>query len=124
MNETDFYELQIMHIELLNGHLEIWIGFTFATLISFHLLGRRFNLLLLLLIEFLYLVGSFLFAVRYSHTSSVVGDFNQRLIEAGGIPYPTPHASMFIAMMTLFIIGTIGTVGYGVFAYRSRHDDT
>ena len=124
MSASEFYELQIMHVDLLNGHLEIWIGFTFATIAAFHLAGRRLNLTLLLLIEFLYVLGSYVFAVRYAHTTSVMGIFNNRLVAEGLSPYPAPHESIFVGMLVLFVIGSLGTVGYGIYAYANRKEAT
>ena len=120
MNPTDFYDLQLQLSGNRNTLFQIWLGFTFATTVAFHLAGTRLNLFLLILVEFMYVLASYVFAMKWLHAASIIVRFNQTLVEAGHEPLPSPTAFVFWSQFSLFAIGTLATFGYGIYTYRNK----
>ena len=119
LNPTDYYELQIATIALMNVNIEFWLGITFAVIVAFHFasggITKRFYQFALSL----YLVSSIFFAVRYFNAVSAFVAFDEILIEAGFEPYPIGNSLLvFIATVSLFSVGTVGTA---LFIYKCTH---
>ena len=119
MNPADYYALQIQLSEMVNDLFQIWLGFTFATIVAFHL-ADRFNAVLLWFVQFLYLGASIVFAAYYFNIGTVSIHYNDMLIEAGFAPHPSPGLVVVFGLFALYLFGTIGTSAYGVYVYLSQ----
>jgi hypothetical protein len=108
MNPTEYYELIVMLSELTNTLFQTWLGFTFALIVAWHIVGPKLNLVLFVLVQSMYLLAS------------ALAHYNNVLIEAGHDPFPPPGVFIVITLLLLCILGTVGTVLYGVYAYRNR----
>ena len=101
MNPTEVYAVHAELIGALNGMFEIWLGFTFATIVAVHVAAQTINKWVLGVGISLYLLASYVFLIRYAHTGSVIVFLNERLAEASLPAYPTPGA--MLGLMTLLV---------------------
>jgi hypothetical protein len=109
---TAVYELHVELIGLLDSIFEVWLGFTFATLVAMHFAAFRLNKFMLAAALSLYLLASLIFASRYLHAANVFSIMNQKLVQAGFDPYPTPDLPHTPLVFLLFVVGTLVTVFY------------
>ncbi len=121
MNPADFYQVQVELIGAVNGIFEIWIGFTFAVIVAVHLGTKSLNRVLLLIGLALYLTASTLFVFRFIALSNTFGAFNQMLLEMGAEPFPSGSTFRIQSLMlSIFILGSLSTVGYAIYRYKNR----
>jgi hypothetical protein len=118
MNPTEVYAVHAELIGALNGMFEIWLGFTFATVVAIHVAAQSINKWVLGTGITLYLSASYVFLIRYAHTGGVITFLNERLTDAGLPIYPTPGATLSLMTLFVFMFGTIATVVYAVHWFR------
>ena len=118
---TAIYELHIELIALLDSIFEMWLGFTFATLVAMHFAAIKLGRFMLVAALGLYLIASIIFASRYLHTGEVFNEMNAKLIESGFEPYPTPDMPQTQMVLLLFVLGTVTTIYYSIRRYMG-HD--
>ena len=118
MNPTEIYSVHAELIGALSSMFEIWLGFTFATIVAFHIAAHSINRWILAGGLALYVSASYVFVARYFHTGSVIAFLNDRLTEASLPTYPIPPASMSAATLFVFLFGTIATVSYAIHRFR------
>ncbi len=114
---TAVYELHIGLIALLDSIFEVWLGFTFATLVAMHFAAVKLGRFMLTAALGLYLIASIIFASRYLHTGEVFVEMNAKLIAAGFEPYPTPDMPQTQLVLLLFVLGTATTIFYSIRRY-------
>ena len=71
VNPTEIYALHVELLGVLDSMFEIWLGLTFAVLVAIHLAARQLGRFVLTIGVLLYLTASYLFALRFLHTSNV-----------------------------------------------------
>ena len=118
MNPEELYQVQVALIANIEGIFQTWIGFTFAAIVAFHFASEKLNTFLLCLIITIYVLASFVFASRYVHVGATIMHYNEMLVAGGHAPHPVLPPEISFAMLILFVVGTLGTVGYGIYAYR------
>ena len=123
MNPADVYAVHVELISVLNGFFEIWIGFTFATIVAFHLGAPSINKFILAVGIFLYISASYVFVARYMHTRSVIIFLNDKFVAEGIDPYPVPDYYLLVAQTALFVVGVISTIGYSIYIYHDKRRD-
>lgn len=124
MNPTEIYAVHVELLAVFNSIFEIWLGFTFAALVAFHLAAASINKYMLSAALILYTVASGVFAMRHMLAAITFGELNEKLVAAGYEPYPEPPAAVPIAVQLIFLFGTISTVWYSIYRHRSNRDAT
>ncbi|NKC02171.1 MAG: hypothetical protein GKR90_27230 [Pseudomonadales bacterium] len=120
MNPADYYALQMQLTEVVNGLFQIWLGFTFATIVAFHFGNTKMTGILVVFVEILYLGASVVFAGYYFNMGVVSIHYNNMLVEAGYAPHPSPGSLVVFGLFALYAFGTIGTCAYGIYIHRKQ----
>ena len=118
------YQLHIELIALLDSIFEMWLGFTFATLVAMHFAAVKLGRFMLIAALGLYLIASIIFASRYLHTGEVFTEMNAKLIGSGFDPYPTPDMPQTQLVLLLFVLGTVTTMYYSIRRYIENDQNT
>ncbi len=121
MNPTDYYELQLLIIGVLNENFEFWLGATFGVIVAFHFAAKTISIGLLRITVFLYVGTSLMFGYRFANALSGFAHFNEVLIAAGYEPYPAlPNVASVIGGVTavVMLVGTTSTVMYVYRCYK------
>ena len=110
---TDFYELQLLAVEILNSNVEIWLGATFATLVAFHFIGKELTKDLYWIAVVLYAFASGFFFLRFLNVATVMQGFYELSEQEGLEPLPAAFAGYVgVGFVLLFITGTSACLWY------------
>jgi len=123
MDLAEYYSAQMELLAHVSNVFEIWLGFTFAAVVAFHLGVDHLTKGLFRFAQVLYLLASLLFMLRYFALLTFMAQLSERIVEAGGEPLALPTSfgiTVFALMISTFFAGTTMTVVYSNYRFRRR----
>ena len=120
-NPTELYAVHVELVSVIDGIFEIWLGFSFATMVAFFMGAKAINRYIAAMGSLMYLFASYIFIVRFFHTASVINFLNDKIIEVGLDPYPRPDLP--VPMGVVMLIGTAITVLVSIYTYLKQNRD-